>query len=165
VPDRSYIHESRESVRFGAMYRRSTSWRRDKYETEKFNIIVVTRNFQLYYIYIIYSHYINDVCICGGAFPCVKCVCQAELMDKKIASAKILSISRDIPSVRQAGREKCICQRERMRRRVAPQRTKSNPQDDSKEKVYMGKVYVLDQEHSERNEYNKRSNRKSLWAA
>ena len=52
-----------------------------------------------------------------------------------------------------------------MRRRVAPQRTKSNPQDDSKEKVYMGKVYVLDHKHSERNEYNKRSNRKSLWAA
>jgi len=128
-------------------------------------ILLLSHGISNHIIYIIYSHYINDVCICGGAFPCVKCVCQAELMDKKIASAKILSISRDIPSVRQAGREKCICQRERMRRRVAPQRTKSNPQDDSKEKVYMGKVYVLDQEHSERNEYNKRSNRKSLWAA
>lgn len=92
MPDRSYIHESRESVRFGAMYRRSTSWRRDKYEKyycchTEFPIIG--------YILYIYSHYVNDVCICGTAFPCVKCVCQAELMDKKIASAKILSISRD----------------------------------------------------------------------
>lgn len=58
-------------------------------------ILLLSHGISNYIICIIYSHYINDVCICGGAFPCVKCVCQAELMDKKIASAKILSISRD----------------------------------------------------------------------
>jgi hypothetical protein len=107
VPDRSYIHESRKSVRFGAMYRRSTSWRRDKYETEKFIIIVVTRNFQIYDIDIyVYSHYVNDVCICGGAFPCMKCVCQAELMDKKIASAKILRSPETMQTIGSPGGER-----------------------------------------------------------
>lgn len=59
------------------------------------NLILLSSHGISNYMIYVYSHYVNDVCICGTAFPCVKCVCQAELMDKKIASAKILSISRD----------------------------------------------------------------------